>query len=222
MKKFFVLLCLVFLTFFVFGQDRIIYIQKQDLNPKQLLDLQNGGKIVDEITIHTNVSIMEKIRTLEKSWSRDAMDDLLKDFSLSPEQFGLMIDTLSNVLIRQSNDIPNTKVGKIALAGFAWKIAGPTIFKFVADVLFVIFFLWFFIWSYKRNFWTKKFIAKKKKGVFGVVLTKHKVDDIDTLFDGDSWLSSDDDGPFDDDINASKFLHICGFILFILVAIFVL
>ena len=221
MKKLFVSLCLVCITLFVFGQDRIIYIQKQDLNSKQFSDLQNGGKIIDEITIHTNVSIMDKIRTLEKDWSRTAMNDLLEDFSLSPEQFGLMIDTLSNVIIRQSNDIPNTKVGKIALAGFAWKIAGPTIFKFVADILFVVFFLWFFIWSYKRNFWTKEFVSKKKKGVFSTVLTKHKVADVETLFETDSWLSSSD-GPFDDSINASKFLHICGFILSFLVAVFVL
>lgn len=221
MKKLFVSLCLVCVTLFVFGQDRIIYIQKQDLNSKQFSDLQNGGRIIDEITIHTNVSIMEKIRTLEKDWSRTAMNDLLEDFSLSPEQFGLMIDTLSNVIIRQSNDIPNTKVGKIALAGFAWKIAGPTIFKFITDLLFVVFFLCFFIWSYKRNFWTKEFVSKKKKGVFGTVLTKHKVDDVDTLFDGDDLLSSDD-GPFDSSIISSKFLHICGFVLFLLVAIFVL
>jgi len=221
MKKLFVSLFLVCLTFFVFGQDRIIYIQKQNLNAKQLSDLQNGGNVVDEITLHTNVSIIEKIRTLEKNWSRDAMNDLLQDFSLSPEQFGMMIDTLSNVIIRQSNDIPNTKVGKIALTGFAWKIAGPTIFKFVTDILFIVFFLWFFIWSYKRNFWTKEFISKKKKGVFGTVLTKHKVDDVETLFDGDDLLSSSD-GPFDDSIVASKFLHICGFVLFLLVAIFVL
>lgn len=221
MKKIFVSICLVCITFIVFGQDRIIYIQKQDLNPKQLSDLQSSGKVIDEITVHTNISVIEKIRNLEKKWSRDAMDDLLDDFSLSPEEFGVMVDTLANVLIRQSNDIPNTKVGKIAIAGFAWKIAGPTVFKFICDFLFVIFFLWFFIWSYKRNFWTKTFITKKKKGVFGAVLTKERVDAVDDLFDGESWLSDDSSG-FRNDTVAAKFLHICGLILFLLVAIFVL
>ncbi len=220
MKTIIVSIFFAFVTFFAFGQDKIIYIQKQDLNPKQLSDLQNNGKIVDEITIHTDLSIIEKIKNLEKDWSRDAMDDLLDDFTLSPEQFGVMIDTLSNVIIRQSNDIPNTKVGKIALAGFAWKIAGPTIFKFFTDILFIIFFLWFFIWSYKRNFWTKTFVASKKKGIFGRILTKRKVDDVDDLFDGDSWLSGSDG--FDTDTVASRFLHIIALVLFLLVSMFIL
>jgi len=218
--KNFIVIFLFFICGITVAQDKIIYIQKQDLNPKDLAKLQSEGKIVDEFTVHTNISFIEKIKNLEKNWSRDAMDDLLKDFSLSPEQFGLMIDTLSNVVIQQSNDIPNTKVGKIALVGFAWKIAGPSIFRAITDFLFVCFFLIFFIWSYKRNFWVKSFVTKRKKGLFGKVLAKKKIADIKDFSKNESFLT--EDSPFKSDVSASKFLHICGLILFLIVSIFLL
>jgi len=215
------MLCIL-ITYAVYAEDRIVYIQKQDINSKDLSKWQSKGQIIDEFTTHTDVSLMEKIKNLKANWSREGMEDLLQDFSISPEQFGTMIDTLSNVLIRQSNDIPNTSVGRIAIAGFAWKIAGPTMFKFVADAIFLVFFFWFFIWSYKRNFWKTTFVTRRiGKGLFGTTKETKERYTLDKLFDQDSWLSNGG-GSFDSDTIASKSMHIIAFCLLLLITLFVL
>lgn len=219
MKNIIVSIILMVLACNIFAQDKIVYIKKEDINAKQLAEWQKNGQIIDQFVTYTDISLTEKIENLRKNWSRDAMEDLLQDFSISPEQFGIVVDSLSNVVIRQSNDIPNTSVGRITLAGFAWKIAGPSIFRFVVDVLFVIFFLIFFIWSYKRNFWKTIFVLKKEAKPFGKILEKKKFS-LDTLFTDDSWLSGD--SGFDSDIVASKFMHIVAFCLLIIMSIFLL
>lgn len=219
MKKIIVIIILMVLACNIFAQDRIVYIKKEDINGKQLAEWQKNGQIIDQFVTYTDVSLTQKIETLRKNWSRDAMEDLLQDFSISPEQFGVVVDSLSNVVIRQSNDIPNTSVGRITLAGFAWKIAGPSIFRFVVDVLFVIFFLIFFIWSYKRNFWKTTFVLKKEAKPFGKVLEKKRFDP-EKLFKDDSWLSGD--GGFGSDIVASKFMHIVAFCLLIIISMFIM
>lgn len=219
MKKIIVIIILMVLACNIFAQDKIVYIKKEDINAKQLAEWQKNGQIIDQFITYTDVSLTQKIENLRKNWSRDAMEDLLHDFSISPEQFGVVIDSLSNVVIRQSNDIPNTSVGRITLAGFAWKIAGPSIFRFLVDTLFVIFFLVFFIWSYKRNFWKTTFVLKREAKPFGKVLEKKRFDP-DKLFKDDSWLSGD--SGFDSDIIASKFMHIVAFCLLIIISMFIM
>lgn len=219
MKKIIISILLTF-TCTIFAQDRIIYIQKEDINMKQLAEWQKNDQIIDQFTTHTDVSLMQKIENIRQNWSREAMDDLLKDFSISPEQFGVVIDSLANVVIRQSNDIPNTAVGRIALAGFAWKIAGPTIFKFLFDIGFIIFFLIFFTWSYKKNFWSTVFVVRKEDKLFGKVLEKEKIEP-NKLFNEDSWMSTGD-GSFDNDTSASKTMHLIALGIFIAMSIFIL
>ncbi len=215
MKKIIISLVLMIFVFTMFAQDQIIYIKKEDINTKQLSEWQKNGQIIDEFVVYTDVSFTQKIDNLRKNWSRDGMEDLLEDFSISPEQFGVVVDTLSNVVIRQSNDIPNTSVGKIALAGFAWKIAGPSIFKFVLDIVFIIFFLIFFIWSYKRNFWKTVFITEKQNKLFGKAIHKRSFTSEEIFGEDSSWLSAGE--MFNSDASASKFLHIVAFVLFIIV-----
>ena len=218
MKKIIVSILFIIMAFNVVAQDKMVYLKKEDVNVKQLAEWQKNDQIIDQFSTYTDLSLTQKIENLKKNWSRDAMEDLLQDFSISPEQFGIVIDSLSNVVIRQSNDIPNTSVGRITLAGFAWKIAGPSIFRFVVSILFVIFFLVFFIWSYKRNFWKTTFILKKEAKPFGKPLEKKSLS-LDQLFKDDSWLSNGEG--FDSDAVASKFLHIVAFCLFI-ISIFIL
>ena len=217
MKKIVILITILLVHVAIsFAQDNVIYLQKGSLSASQYAELQRKGAVIDEITVHTDASLTEKITSLSKNWTREGMNDLLEDFKISPNQFGVVIDTLSSVVITQSNDIPNTNVGKIALVGFAWKIAGPSVFRFLVKIVLMIFVIIFFCWSYKKNFRSHIFVLQRKKTFWRKTPEKQEFFETKDLID-DNGATND---TFDTEVSVSGAIHWIGGIAMFLLLLF--
>ncbi|MDR3168605.1 MAG: hypothetical protein LBU27_02370 [Candidatus Peribacteria bacterium] len=213
-KLMYLVVVLITINLSAFAQEQIIYLQKEYVSEVEFNELRRKNAVIDKITVYTDASLAEKISALTMDWSRDGMNDLLEDFKISPNQFGVLLDTLSSVIIKQSNDIPNTKVGKIALVGFAWKLAGPTIVRWIIKTCIWIFLLWFFIWSYKKSTLPRVVANKKEKGImFWTIKEKEHIYPknyfCSVLRDVDCT-----------EIDLSRIFHIVGFVLFFFMSLF--
>ena len=122
------------------AKSQLIWVRESDIPPSALKNLQRDSKI----------------QRIEKN-----IEQIGQYVSIGKE-IGSAVDTSLGALAGHIDKISQTNVGKFTMAMVAWKILGDDVLSYFVGILSLFMFVSIWVWSWKNNFYRRRFPKKIK------------------------------------------------------------
>ncbi|HTH92896.1 MAG TPA: hypothetical protein VL576_00215 [Candidatus Paceibacterota bacterium] len=185
------------------GTDSIVYVRRGALPPdiaKRFEQSTPNVKSVDDI--------MQSVEQF-----KDKVD---------PREIGLAIDTVSNILSRQSNKFADSRVGKFTITVILWRIFGHGVRVLINKIIFFVISLIIFCVTWRRCIEKRTFVkqAKINPKIFqkNTVLETYVFEDTNDLLEE----NKDNNNDIDADLGASAVFKIILLVFFVFASLITL
>ncbi len=135
-----------------FAQKRTIYIKVVPETQVKIATLESKDILKDRFTVTAQPSIINKVRQWQKNgFDRKEFWEVFSTLLDKPESIGATFSKVADMLIKHTENVSNTSVGKLAVAMFVWKLIGPSLVIYSIKLILLAWSLIFGIWWWRKN-----------------------------------------------------------------------
>jgi hypothetical protein len=150
------LMLIMFAVTFASFAQRTIYVRVVPETKAKIVVLESKNILKEKFTVTAQPSIVNKV----KQWQKDGFDrkefwEVFATLLDKPGSIGATFSKVADMLIKHTESVSKTSVGKLAVAMFVWKLVGPNLVMYLIKFILLIWTLWFLNSSPKRNFLLK-------------------------------------------------------------------
>lgn len=132
--------------------QRVIYIKITPETQAKIANIEAKNSLKDKFTVTSEPSISNKVKQWQKNgFNRDEFWSVFSTLLDKPESIGATFSKVADMLIKHTEAVSNTNIGKLAIMMFVWKLAGPSLVIYLIKIILLIWTIWFGVWWWKRN-----------------------------------------------------------------------